>query len=65
MDRLRDESDYDKRRGAALGVAAVVYGLGVPCLKQYAIMQSLHVRNSLLLFPFFKEIPSFTETCYA
>ncbi len=48
-----------------MGVAAVVYGLGVPCLKQYSIMQSLHVSLSLSLSLYFSFSLSFSLLSYS
>ena len=41
MDRTRDEADPHARYGAAMGVAAIVHGLGVPILKRHNIMNTL------------------------
>eukprot|EP00008_Paramoeba_atlantica_P002375 CAMPEP_0201503620 /NCGR_PEP_ID=MMETSP0151_2-20130828/84765_1 /ASSEMBLY_ACC=CAM_ASM_000257 /TAXON_ID=200890 /ORGANISM="Paramoeba atlantica, Strain 621/1 / CCAP 1560/9" /LENGTH=1600 /DNA_ID=CAMNT_0047897295 /DNA_START=827 /DNA_END=5629 /DNA_ORIENTATION=+ len=41
LDRLRETGNEDIRRGAALGIAAVVFGLGVPALRRFNILQTL------------------------
>lgn len=50
MDRLMKSDKYGERRGAAFGLAGVVKGFGISCLKKYgiavALREALEDRNS-------------------
>ncbi|KAF5735270.1 translational activator GCN1 [Tripterygium wilfordii] len=41
MDQLMKSEKYGERRGAAFGLAGVVKGFGIPCLKKYGIVGAL------------------------
>lgn len=45
LDQLMKSDKYGERRGAAFGLAGVVKGFGIPCLKKYNIVVVL--RESL------------------
>ena len=57
LDRLMKSDKYGERRGAAFGLAGVVKGFGISCLKQYGIAtvlrEGLEDRYATQLFPYF------------
>ncbi|KAK4356440.1 hypothetical protein RND71_025411 [Anisodus tanguticus] len=42
LDQLMKSDKYGERRGAAFGLAGVVKGFGIVCLKKYGIVAALH-----------------------
>ncbi|KAK4366473.1 hypothetical protein RND71_014353 [Anisodus tanguticus] len=42
LDQLMKSDKYGERRGAAFGLAGVVKGFGISCLKKYGIVAALH-----------------------
>ncbi|XP_059308205.1 protein ILITYHIA isoform X2 [Lycium ferocissimum] len=42
LDQLMKSDKYGERRGAAFGLAGVVKGFGIACLKKYGIVAALH-----------------------
>lgn len=64
LDQLMNSDKYGERRGAAFGLAGVVKGYGISCLKKYgitaAIRESLADRyiHTLVGFSFIKMVYS-------
>lgn len=42
LNQLMKSDKYGERRGAAFGLAGVVKGFGIACLKKYGIVKALH-----------------------